>query len=71
MNIEQPTSNSEQPMAEGRGGDLAFGGYEGGGQGLRGHYRSVNGVLMAFLTGVAGGMQKEECRMQNGEAIWG
>ena len=48
MNIEQPTSNSEQPMAEGRGGDLAFGGYEGGGQGLRGHYRSVNGVLMGL-----------------------
>ena len=48
MNIEHPTSNSEQPRA-GRGGELAFGGYEGGGQGLRGHYQSVNGVLMAFL----------------------
>ena len=70
MNIEHPTSNIEQPRA-GRGGDLAFGGYEGGGQGLRGHHQGVNGVLMAFLKGVAGGMQKEECRMQNGEAIWG
>ena len=27
-------------------------GYEGSGQGLRGHSHSVNGVLMAFLRGV-------------------